>query len=236
MFAAGMGPALLQAAALALCPESPAWLLRRGSPGAAATALRRLHGAAFRPQDYGHKARKGLKDGGIREGTPPARRTASGAPRPLPTAGSRSLLERRRPAALACCVHTLNPVVGWRPLLQVQAAAQAQAGHSGAADAEEPLLTGSDDGGEGGAGGAGGQPAEAQQLGWGALGLKRYRRVMILAVALPLAQQASGINTVMFYSTQVWAGGHCIACIAWVKGGTPAGHLSGGTMRLARAS
>ncbi|PSC75287.1 plastidic glucose transporter 4-like isoform [Micractinium conductrix] len=141
MFAAGMGPALLQAAALALCPESPAWLLRRGSPGAAATALRRLHGAAFRPQDYGHK---------------------------------------------------------------VQAAAQAQAGHSGAADAEEPLLTGSDDGGEGGAGGAGGQPAEAQQLGWGALGLKRYRRVMILAVALPLAQQASGINTVMFYSTQVF--------------------------------
>lgn len=39
--------------------------------------------------------------------------------------------------------------------------------------------------------------------GWGALLNRRYRRIMILASALPILQQASGINTVVFYSSDV---------------------------------
>lgn len=39
--------------------------------------------------------------------------------------------------------------------------------------------------------------------GWGALLKRRYRRIMILAAALPILQQASGINTVVFYSSDV---------------------------------
>lgn len=41
--------------------------------------------------------------------------------------------------------------------------------------------------------------------GWGALLKRRYRRIMILAAALPILQQASGINTVVFYSSDVSA-------------------------------
>ncbi|KAK9919103.1 hypothetical protein WJX75_009435 [Coccomyxa subellipsoidea] len=41
--------------------------------------------------------------------------------------------------------------------------------------------------------------------GWGALLKRRYRRIMILAAALPILQQASGINTVVFYSSDVFA-------------------------------
>jgi hypothetical protein len=39
--------------------------------------------------------------------------------------------------------------------------------------------------------------------GWGALLRRRYRRIMILAAGLPIWQQASGINTVVFYSSDV---------------------------------
>ncbi len=41
--------------------------------------------------------------------------------------------------------------------------------------------------------------------GWGSLLKRRYRRIMILAAALPILQQASGINTVVFYSSDVSA-------------------------------
>lgn len=47
------------------------------------------------------------------------------------------------------------------------------------------------------------EQGQGAALGWSALWEPRYRRVMILAVALPIAQQASGINTVIFYSSQV---------------------------------
>ncbi|BDA46904.1 Plastidic glucose transporter 4 [Coccomyxa sp. Obi] len=55
------------------------------------------------------------------------------------------------------------------------------------------------------------QPREAAEEqsttegGWGALLKRRYRRIMILASALPILQQASGINTVVFYSSDVFA-------------------------------
>jgi hypothetical protein len=39
--------------------------------------------------------------------------------------------------------------------------------------------------------------------GWAALLKPRYRRIMVLAAGLPLLQQASGINTVVFYSSDV---------------------------------
>ena len=39
--------------------------------------------------------------------------------------------------------------------------------------------------------------------GWGSLLKRRYRRIMILASALPILQQASGINSVVFYSSDV---------------------------------
>lgn len=44
--------------------------------------------------------------------------------------------------------------------------------------------------------------------GWGALLKRRYRRIMILAAALPILQQASGINTVVFYSSDVGPDSH----------------------------
>ena len=53
------------------------------------------------------------------------------------------------------------------------------------------------------------QAGELQQGGWSALFKGRYRRIMILASALPILQQLSGINTVVFYSSdvssQVWS-------------------------------
>lgn len=146
MFAAALGPALLQSATLALCPESPAWLLRVGRADRAARALRRLHGPAFRPEDHHPKVRA-------------AAAAATGQP----------------------------------------AGMGAATGGSRQADAEQPLLGSLAGPGEGQ---AELQP-EAEHLGWGALRAPRYRRVMVLAAALPLAQQASGINTVIFFSTQV---------------------------------
>lgn len=47
------------------------------------------------------------------------------------------------------------------------------------------------------------QAGEPQQGGWSALFDGRYRRIMILASALPILQQLSGINTVVFYSSDV---------------------------------
>lgn len=149
MFAAALGPALLQATALALCPESPAWLLRAGRADRAARALRRLHGRAFRPEDHHPKVQ--------------AAAAAQGQ----------------------------------------QAAAAAGPSASGLADTEQPLLGTPAGLGEG----PGVGPAEQEHLGWGALAAPRYRRVMVLAAALPLAQQASGINTVIFFSTQVGRAG-----------------------------
>ncbi|CAL5223439.1 g5955 [Coccomyxa viridis] len=49
------------------------------------------------------------------------------------------------------------------------------------------------------------QAGEPQQGGWSALFDGRYRRIMILASALPILQQLSGINTVVFYSSDVFA-------------------------------
>jgi hypothetical protein len=144
MFAAALGPALLQCCALALCPESPVWLLRVGQPARAAKALRRLHGSRLRPQDH-----------------PKLQLSAVG-----------------------------------------EAAAAEDAADGGSSNAQQPLLAA-----EQGSGGESGQGQEQQgqepHLGWSALWQPRYRRVMILAAALPLAQQASGINTVIFFSTQV---------------------------------
>lgn len=39
--------------------------------------------------------------------------------------------------------------------------------------------------------------------GWTTLLERRYRRIMMLAAGLPLLQQASGINSVILYSSQV---------------------------------
>lgn len=47
------------------------------------------------------------------------------------------------------------------------------------------------------------QEAPGEPGGWGALLLRRYRLIMVLAAALPLWQQLSGINTVVFYSSEV---------------------------------
>ena len=47
------------------------------------------------------------------------------------------------------------------------------------------------------------QEGAAATGGWGALLKRRYRRIMVLASSLPIWQQASGINTVVFYSSDV---------------------------------
>lgn len=171
MFAAASGPALLQCAAMALCPESPAWLLRAGRPSDAVVALRSLHGARLRLSDY------------------PKLEAAYVGPLEPPSAAAGGAAEQ--------------------PLLAAE--------HGGAAEG----------GGQADASGSGGGAA-----GWAALWEPRYRRVMVLAAALPLTQQASGINTVIFYSSQVrerrleaglWVGGQ--GCqLAWGPG--HGGHLA----------
>jgi hypothetical protein len=45
--------------------------------------------------------------------------------------------------------------------------------------------------------------AARRKEGWGGLVKYEYRRMLALAVMLPLTQQASGINTVIYYSSMV---------------------------------
>lgn len=46
---------------------------------------------------------------------------------------------------------------------------------------------------------------------WEDLLSMRYRRIMLLAAGLPLLQQASGINTVIYYSSQVHSCNNCFS-------------------------
>ena len=66
---------------------------------------------------------------------------------------------------------------------------------------EAALLTGGGGGRRSAEGGGGGRE---EGLGVGALLAPQYRRVMVLAAGLPLFQQASGINSVVFYSSEVF--------------------------------
>jgi hypothetical protein len=138
MFAAALGPALLQAAALLACPESPVWLLRAGRTAQAALELRRLHGPSFRPQDYPALAAGSLP------GSPFESDSVATTAQPL-----------------------LPPEQGLH--------------RDGTAD----------------------QSGEA--LGWAALWAPRYRRAMVLAASIPVLQQLSGINSIVFFSTDVSA-------------------------------
>src|SRR5690242_18520116 len=45
--------------------------------------------------------------------------------------------------------------------------------------------------------------ASSGEASWGELWQRRYRKMMLLAAGLPLLQQASGINSVIFYSSSV---------------------------------
>ena len=62
--------------------------------------------------------------------------------------------------------------------------------------------------------------AAASSNSWQALQDPKLRPLLLLALALPLLQQASGINTVIYYSTQVFAsaglhspiGGSALVC------------------------
>ena len=49
------------------------------------------------------------------------------------------------------------------------------------------------------------QGKDEQAGSWGDLLSTRYRRIMLLAAGIPLFQQGSGINTVIYYSSQVRA-------------------------------
>lgn len=51
--------------------------------------------------------------------------------------------------------------------------------------------------------GGGSTSSAAQEGGWRSIFDRRYRQGVILAIALPLLQQASGINSVIFFSSQV---------------------------------
>ena len=149
MFATAAGPALLQSAAMALCPESPAWLLRAARPSDAVAALRRLHGTRLRLSDY-----------------------------------------PKLEAAYVGPLEAVPPPAG--------------------ADTQQPLLAAEHGGAAEGGGEDGGVGAGAAAAGWASLWEPRYRRVMVLAAALPLTQQASGINTVIFYSSQA-----CVGSVVW---------------------
>lgn len=52
MFAMSLPVALAQAAGLALCPESPVWLLRRGRHLCASQSFKDLHGDHYNPSDH----------------------------------------------------------------------------------------------------------------------------------------------------------------------------------------
>lgn len=64
---------------------------------------------------------------------------------------------------------------------------------SGSLEAAEPLLPGT----------AAQRALPLPAEGWRCLLLPAYRRVVLLAIALPLLQQASGINTVIYFSSEV---------------------------------
>jgi hypothetical protein len=82
------------------------------------------------------------------------------------------------------------------------AAARALSGASGSSGAARALL---------GASGSGGAAAGlAAGGGWEQLLQRRYRWMMVLALGLPLLQQASGVNTVVYYSSQV-----CVCMGGW---------------------
>lgn len=135
-----------QCAAMALCPESPAWLAREGRPSDAVRALRRLHGTAFRIQDYPKLQQAYI----VLDGEEADGQGDNGAASPSGDALQQPLLDSE----------------------------QGGASENAAA--------------AGGSGGNGGGHPEGAHLGWSALWEPKYRRVMILAAALPLAQQASG--------------------------------------------
>lgn len=137
----------LQCAAMALCPESPAWLAHEGRPSDAVRALRRLHGTAFRIQDYPKLQQAYI----VLEGEEADGQGNNGAASPSGDALQQPLLDSEQ-------------------------------GGGGNDEA----------GGAGGSGGNGSGHTEGAHLGWSALWEPKYRRVMILAAALPLAQQASG--------------------------------------------
>ncbi|KAF8055122.1 menG [Scenedesmus sp. PABB004] len=86
----------------------------------------------------------------------------------------------------------------------------------GAGGLAAPLLRSSS--GPSGAGSSGGgarePPPGGRPRGWGGLGARRYRRIVALCLALPLLQQASGINVVVYYSSKVFAGAGLASPIA----------------------
>lgn len=180
MFMVALVPCAVQATGLALCPESPEWLVWRGRLLRARDSWRRLHGTR-----RGAPRRPGRAQGGeTQEERQPLLRdgadSPSAAPPPPPPSASRTTAATQReggagaPAAPAAS----------EPL----PAPPSPSPHQHHPPARSAPAAG---------------PAAAAK-GWAALLQPRYRRVMTLAVALPLFQQLSGINTVIFYSSQVF--------------------------------
>eukprot|EP00878_Enallax_costatus_P015475 GHUV01016210.1.p1 GENE.GHUV01016210.1~~GHUV01016210.1.p1 ORF type:complete len:748 (+),score=249.62 GHUV01016210.1:490-2733(+) len=194
MLAAGLIPAVLQVVLMTTCPESPAWLEQVGRRDASDDACIKLWGPHALLPDPDYEA--------------DAARAAD-----LVTSASQHLqLRPSLPTALSSSLATplLDPVLlsRARSLPQHLQASQTAMGSIYSPRLGYSVTTSSTQNRSRqlGSGTEAGEAASNRGLeGWESLFARRYRLMMALAVGLPLLQQASGINTVVYYSSKVFA-------------------------------
>jgi hypothetical protein len=227
---------VLQVFVLAWCPESPVWLQGIGNEDAADTACLKLWGVhALVPEpdyeaDLDHVAASSAAaaaaaaasaggGGGLQQALllSGSTGTSSNSSIVLGLAGASSPSRRLQQPVVT------SAAMAWDSPRYVAAGgfAAAAAGGSGGWDSSSSYGMGpgfrsaSSDMGWGEEGGgviAGGFRRQDQGSrtagGWDCLLERQYRWMMLLALGLPLLQQASGINTVVYYSSQVrgWNG------------------------------
>lgn len=202
----------LQAVGMSLCPETPVWLAWRGRRQLAAASLRKLHGAALAPgaAQTLEGAAGGLEDterplleGEVREWAAWEERTAYilAVQEGPCTMGCAGVAWTRDAYMQEACVQPMSGFFASCTCAITPSRSHLRCCARSVRHSQPPALAlprppqaaaGGDTGSSTGAG-----------LGWGALLWPKYRRVMLLAAGLPLAQQLSGINTVIFYSSQV---------------------------------
>jgi hypothetical protein len=225
---------VLQVFVLAWCPESPVWLQGIGNEDAADTACLKLWGVhALVPEpdyeaDLDHVAASSAAaaaataaasaggGGGLQQALllSGSTGTSSNSSIVLGLAGASSPSRRLQQPVVT------SAAMAWDSPRYVAAGGFAAAAAGGWDSSSSygmgpGLRSVSSDmgwGEEGGGGIAGGFRRQGQGSrtagGWDCLLERQYRWMMLLALGLPLLQQASGINTVVYYSSQVrgWNG------------------------------
>lgn len=193
--------ALPQVVLLSGCPESPVWLEGVGRRDAADEACIRLWGARaiLADPDYeADAARAADLVSSASRGQPGLGAAHSGGLGPGGSAGlTAPLLQQQQHTAGSSTYSSRR-----------QEPSRAFDGGGGSVQRGSVGFSGSGAGGGGIVGLSdselvGGAAADSGLEGWQGLLAHRYRLMMALAVGLPLLQQASGINTVVYYSTKV---------------------------------